>query len=86
MPTSDDYMRIWTHYGEENQLRKLMEEAYELTDAVREHDIAHMEEELADVTVVIRQIALAYGLDGESIEDWVESKVERQLKRIEEGE
>ena len=80
--TNDDYMRIWSHYGQELQLRKLMEEAYELTDAVREGDVEHIEEEFADVCVVLEQIASAYGVDKSFVERVKSAKVMRQLRRM----
>lgn len=82
MALDDDLTAIWSHYGQERQLRKLMEEAYELTDAVREGDVEHMEEEYADVLVVLSQIARAYSLDEGFIARVVDAKVARTLYRM----
>lgn len=85
MATDEDYMRIWSRYGQERQLRKLMEEAYELTDAVREGDVEHIEEEYADVLVVLGQIAHAYSLDTGFVNRMVDAKIARQLERMRNG-
>ena len=82
MAADEDYMAIWSRYGQERQLRKLMEEAYELTDAVREGDPEHIEEEFADVMVVMGQISRAYSLDMPFVERVVDAKVARTLYRM----
>ncbi|MBO7617310.1 MAG: hypothetical protein J6T22_09350 [Bacteroidales bacterium] len=42
----------------------------------------HIEEEIADNLVIIRQFVALYGLDMVRIEDIVRKKIERQLERM----
>lgn len=42
----------------------------------------HIAEEIADVTVLLRQFQYYYGIEDSEIESVVKYKVERQLKRI----
>lgn len=44
----------------------------------------HIIEEIADVTVMLKQIQLHYNISNNEVNDVMKSKVERQLKRIEE--
>lgn len=76
-----------------SQLKKLNEEVYELTEAIIDYDKAkdkdlqqmhyHLTEEFADVMVLLMQIKLFYGIKDDDINDVMDSKIERQLKRIE---
>lgn len=78
----DQLCSIWEHYGQERQLAKLMEEAYEVTDAVRECNLDHMEEEIADVMVVLYQVIYMHGLNLNTINRMMAFKVERTLERM----
>ena len=73
-------LKIFRHYGETNQRKKLKEELNELIEAVDDND-EHMIEEIADVLNVIDQFIMA--------KNWAEDvyrikfeKVERQKERI----
>ena len=46
--------------------------------------INHIEEEIADVLVMLKQIQYFYKISDEEVEETMKYKIERQLKRIEE--
>ena len=46
----------------------------------------HIEEEYADLTMMLEQIKVYYNLNEESIQKIKEQKIERQLERIEASE
>ena len=87
----EKYKRIINFYGLRNQLKKLSEEVYELQEAVLDYDNnknkkifkRHVEEELADVTVILTQLVLFLDLDRNKIIDVIGEKVNRQLERME---
>lgn len=51
-----------------------------------EFEKSHIIEEIADVTVLLRQFQYYYGIEDSQIESVLKYKVERQLKRIGEKE
>lgn len=79
--------QIFEHYGEEQQLHKLTEEACELGQATMKYILDPTEqtskalaEEMADVEITLMQIKMAVG---ESyVDEIVQQKINRQLKRI----
>lgn len=90
---------IADHYGYESQSRQCIEEMAELTQAINkfwracgngqatEKDVGecleNIQEEIADVQIMLWQIE--YLLSAENmIEEMIEKKLNRQLKRIEE--
>lgn len=73
-------LKIYYHYGEANQRKKLKEELNELVEAVDDND-EHFKEEIADVLNVIDQFIMAKGW-AEDVYRIKFEKVERQLKRI----
>ncbi|MFV0515815.1 MAG: hypothetical protein ACK5MV_00245 [Aminipila sp.] len=87
--------KIAEHYGIDNQLGKLEEETKELAEAAvdyRENPIPqtleHLMEEIADVENVISQIKYLISKNRfmpirKTIDRYRESKIERQLLRIE---
>ena len=88
-------LRIATHYGIRNQLKKLNEENFELTEAVMVAETAkettgdiqqgminHICEELADCFVLMSQIRQYYEIEQKDITRVYQQKIERQLKRI----
>lgn len=83
-------LRIIRHYGLRNQLRKLNEEVFELIEAIRDTRFYlsknHIEEEFADVMVLLSQIKHFYNLDSEKIKEIMDYKINRQLERIKQGE
>lgn len=83
---------IADHYGYEHQLNKLVEEIGELLVEISKlraaKDIAdayaaivRLEKELADVEILIMQLKMLG--DAEHVEDTIDYKIQRQIKRIE---
>ena len=72
-------------FGCDNQSDIAIEEMGELTKAIIKHrryhtdeTLANLREEIADVQIMVRQLQLMYG----SVDDIVQSKIERLDKRI----
>lgn len=83
----EKYLTIIEHYGVHNQLKKINEELFEFCEAVYEADftlenVGHVEEELADIFVLLEQFRAYYDLNLEKVSEIMKCKVERQLKRI----
>lgn len=81
---------IINHYGVNAQQRQLVEEVFELQEAIiqyekprRYHSKEHIAEEIADVMVMLKQFQLYYDISTEEIEKIMQYKVDRQIKRIE---
>ena len=94
----EDLLRIINNYGISKQLKKLSEETFELQEAIidaeynryvgvirkpGEKAIEHLEEEYADVCIVLEQFKAYYDLDNNKIIKITKQKINRQLKRIE---
>ena len=89
--------KIIKNYGTSHQLKKLSEELFEFQEAVIEYMILneicseeyesklinHIEEEYADVMVMMEQFKAYYNLDNNNIIDIMNMKINRQLDRIE---
>ncbi len=93
--------QIIEHYGVIPQLKYMQTEMFEFIEAVIEREIhwnfdteiqdikpldKHIEEEYADLTMMLEQIKVYYNLNEESIQKMKEQKIERQLERIEASE
>lgn len=93
----EDLLKIINNYGVSNQLKKMSEEVFELQEAIidaeynryvgvirkpGEKAIEHIEEEYADVCVVLEQFKAYYGLDNDKIIEIMKKKINRQLERI----
>lgn len=79
--------KILDHYGEDNQIRKTIEELDELKEALEEgHNIEHILEECADVMIMLNQLSWIYDFDQGMINAMMEYKIERTLLRIREEE
>lgn len=83
---------IANHYGLIHQLHKLLEECCELEEAIdgfldSRDTIDHLQEEIADVKIMIYQIEYLLGKDN-VVSNHADVKLERQIKRIgnEEGD
>lgn len=80
---------ILNNYGIKAQVIKTFEELgelqIELSKALLRREMMperdRIAEEMADVLVMLDQIAMALGLK-ETVEDWKKRKVERQMERI----
>lgn len=76
-------LKIFKHFGVKNQIKKLNEECYELCEAVLLQDSKeHIEEEMADVLIILGQIVAFYNLDHSKINTNVDYKIDRTLSRI----
>ena len=82
--------KIAEHYGLKNQLRQLAEECCELSveasHSARIGTTVKIIEEIADVMIMIEQVIYLAKIDKCDIEDCINYKINRQLKRIEEEE
>ena len=84
----EQLQEIVNHYGADHQKDKLFEEMAELQKEVCKEkdgkgDIPHIAEELADVSIMLRQMQIIYGITDEQIEQVVQEKIERTLDVIE---
>lgn len=80
------------HYGAEIQSTVCMEECAELIQAIsklkRKYDdipadgLNHLTEKIADVLICIEILKQIYDIPDHSIEDWIEWKQKRILKRM----
>ena len=84
-------LEIINHYGIDNQQRKLEEEIFELQQAITRYDTdewdisemrEHIEEEIADVCVLLMQFCNYYKLNVGNIGQIINKKIDRQLERI----
>lgn len=79
-------LTIFNNYGQNHQTSKLLEEVGEFIETVMDGDKKNMIQEMADVTVMLKQFQHYYGISDEEIEEVMKQKIERQLKRIDRGE
>ena len=81
---------IADHYGIENQMRQLAEECSELAveanHSARKGTTVKIIEEIADVLIMMEQVIYLSGIDRKDIDDCIQYKLDRQMKRIKEGE
>ena len=90
-------LKIINHYGIDNQQRKLAEEVFELQKVIDiaeasrlvgiSNDISqlskeNLEEEIADVCVLLMQFANYYKLDVGNIGKVIDEKIDRTIGRI----
>lgn len=83
-------LRIINNYGAMNQLKYMQTEMFEFVEAVinynnlsNEKNKEHIEEEYADLMVMLEQFHAYYNLDDMHISEVMHQKIDRQLKRIE---
>ena len=78
---------IADHYGIKKQMRQLAEECSELaveaSHSARKGTTVRIIEEIADVEIMIEQIIYLAKIDRCDIEDCINYKLDRQIKRIE---
>ena len=78
---------IADHYGIENQMRQLAEEGSELaveaSHSARIGTTVKIIEEMADVEIMMEQIVYLSGIDRKDIDECIQYKLDRQMKRIE---
>ena len=73
-------------YTTSNREQKAVEELIELLDALMHRDKLNTLEEFADVIITMIQVLKKYDLKIDSLDRWVEYKVSRTEKRIQENE
>ena len=83
-------LRIINNYGVIPQLKYMQTEMFEFVEAVinynnlsNEKNKEHIEEEYADIMVMLEQFHAYYNLDDMHISEVMHQKIDRQLKRIE---
>lgn len=81
--TNKDALKIINHYGLKAQLKYLHTEHYELDEACLIGTSENVAEELADIFVMLFQIKEYYDIPDSKIDEIMEYKIDRQLKRIE---
>ncbi len=90
---TEDLLKIIYHYGVNKQLKYIHSEYFELDEAIMQYtfedknryqDIDHIAEEIADVTVMLKQFQYYYDIEDSEIEKIMREKINRQLQRIEE--
>ena len=97
-----EMIKIADHYGIDIQTIKTVEELAELQQALCKLNIAielgeedreilvqlkkNLTEEIADVMIMLDQICYLYNIKYEVLFNFHKAKVDRQLKRIEEGQ
>lgn len=84
----DKLQMIADHYGIKKQLRQLAEECSELaveaSHSARKGLTVSIIEEIADVEIMIEQVIYLAKIDKCDIEDCINYKLDRQMKRIKE--
>jgi len=77
-------IKIMVHYGEDQQLEKLVEECAELIKAIMKSKTIddNVVEEMADVKNLLQQFELKQSYLKDTTDFIVESKVDRELGRI----
>lgn len=90
-------LAIINHYGINKQLKYIHSEYFELDEAIIEFEYdeydyyseveeshkKHVAEEISDIMVMLKQFQYYYGISDEEIENIMNYKIDRQLKRIE---
>lgn len=93
----DDLLKIISFYGVMPQLKYFQSEVFELNEAIIKYENIpngiyehikneykeHIAEEIADITVMLKQFQYYYGITDEEIINNMQFKIKRQLERIE---
>lgn len=96
----DKLLQIIEHYGVIPQLKYFQSEVFELNEVIIKYESlpeglwkmtknsykGHITEELADVMVMLCQFKEYYHIDRKDIMKIMNEKIDRQLKRIEDGD
>lgn len=88
--TKADMQKVAKYYGFKNQADKAVEELGELIEALNGYKdgtdtLTHLCEEIADVHVMVSQIEYLLDISPYAINEIMHTKLERQLKRIEDA-
>ncbi len=87
-------LQVINHYGVLEQLKYFQSEVFELNESIITGELKdldnkavnHIAEEIADVTFMLKQFKHYYDISDEQVEEIMNFKADRQLKRIEAGE
>lgn len=90
MNQDEKLRKITKHFGIETELTKLSEEVGELlNECYKRHFVSpeygEVEDELADVFVILAQIGLYFNTDMDKVESIINKKIDRTVSRIDEG-
>ena len=90
MNQDEKLRKITKHFGIETELIKLSEEVGELlNECYKRHfvnpEYGEVEDELADVFVILAQIGLYFNTDMDKVESIINKKIDRTVSRIDEG-
>lgn len=85
-------LKIIDTFGVKNQLKKFNEECYEFIEAINDYreeetqdNLYHITEEMADVLVLLKQFQAKYKITNNQIDSFIDSKIDRTIKRIKEN-
>ena len=95
----DDLLKIISTYDVLPQLKYFQSEIFEMNEAIIKYENIpngiyehikneykeHIAEEIADITVMLKQFQYYYGITDEEIINNMQFKIKRQLERIKEG-
>lgn len=73
---------IIDYYGEDKQKTKAIEEMSELIKAICKNDVENIEEEIADVSIMLSQLQIMYGFSDWDIEKIKKEKIYRTIERM----
>lgn len=68
-------------YGAKHQKQKAIEELNELIEAIKSEDVENIAEEVADVSIMLTQLSMMYGLTKDYMNSLINYKVKRTLFR-----
>lgn len=90
MEQDEKLKKITKHFGIETELTKLSEEVGELlNECYKRHfvdpEYGEVDDELADVFVILAQIGLYFNADMHKIEEIAKTKIDRTVQRIDDG-
>lgn len=80
--------RIVNHYGKRTQVLKAVEELTELAEVLikdmngKEIYLKQIQEEIADVHIMLNQLLLIYGIKDNAIDAEITRKMKRTLERL----
>lgn len=86
--TKDKYNAILNHYGKDAQKLKAVEELTELAELIikdvngKEIYQKAVQEEVADVFIMLNQVLMIYGISQSSINAEVERRIKRTFERM----
>lgn len=89
--TKENMAEIINHYGKNAQKMKAIEELTELQEVIikeingKQVYPKQIQEEIADVHIMLNQLLLIYGISDSSIDAEVDLKVKRTQQRMREG-